>query len=76
MKQHMKPWIGEWLREQRVASGLEAKDVAAKLNVHPSNITRRESGEQHWRANDIPVVLPAYGISPQRFAAKVKEMTP
>lgn len=76
MKQHTTPWIGYWLRSVRIKKGLDAATVADGLKLHPSGITRREAGELHWRANDIPAVLDAYGITPQQFARKVEEMMP
>lgn len=76
MKQHTKPWIGDWLRSVRIERDVDAAAVAAKLNLHPSGITRREAGELHWRANDIPAVLAAYDITPSQFIARLKQMMP
>lgn len=74
MKRHTKPWLGAWLNSVRLRTGVDVTDVAAKLNVHPSNIARRECGEQRIVADDIPSILAAYGVTVAQFTAKLREM--
>ena len=49
----MKPF-GEFIREQRIARGLLLREVAAKLHIDPSLLSRIERGDK--RATRVQVV--------------------
>lgn len=76
MKRHATPWVGEWLSAIRVSKNLQAKDIAGKLDIDPANVARRECGLQRIAADDLPIVLEAYGATLAQFVAEAKKRVP
>jgi transcriptional regulator with XRE-family HTH domain len=64
------PWVGPWLREQRTVT---TDEIAAKLGVGRSSVSRLESGASSIPADDLPAVLRVYGLTPQKFAAQASK---
>ena len=64
-------WVGPWLRQVRLDENKETTEqVAARLGVGRSSVSRMESGASSIPADDLPLVLRAYDVSPSRFAAR------
>lgn len=49
--------------------------IAEELGVHPTTVLSRERGGI-IRADDLPSVAAAYGITPKQLADKLREMMP
>lgn len=69
-RRRSEPWVGPWLRAHRLDSGATSEQIAKKLGVGRSSVSRLESGASSIAADDIPVVLRAYDLSPAKFAAR------
>ena len=57
--------LGTSLRQLRNHQGLRLADVAAKLDVTPSTLSRIETGQAPARTSYVAVMLDLYGVSDQ-----------
>lgn len=73
-KRRMAPWLGAWLRIHRLKSGKVLGDIAVLLGRDYSAISRYETGECSYPADDLPLVLRAYGLSARQFAKRAREV--
>jgi transcriptional regulator with XRE-family HTH domain len=64
----MEPWVGQWLREQRLKTSDKLDDIAARLRSDTSTVSRLETGDCSFAADDLPVVLRAYNVTARQFA--------
>ena len=64
------PWVGPWLRSMRATTTLTSEDIAMRLNIGRSSVSRLESGASSIPADDLPKVLDAYDLTPGKFAAR------
>jgi transcriptional regulator with XRE-family HTH domain len=55
--------LGARLRSFREASGLRIEDVAVKLGVAPSTVSRIETGKAPARTSYVTLMLDAYGVT-------------
>lgn len=75
MKQHAPTkWAGEWFHSIRVEKNITTKGIADRLDIHPTNVARRECGDQKIDLDDLPSMLVAYGVTSQQFLAKLKDV--
>lgn len=63
-------WVGPWLSEQREKKKIPRKVVAAELDRDDTTIYRLECGDSSIPADDLPIVLRAYKLTPGQFAAE------
>ena len=66
-------WIGPWLRLHREEAGETATSISRKLNCELSRVSRIESGETQFTAEELPIILAAYGVSVAAFGARSRE---
>jgi transcriptional regulator with XRE-family HTH domain len=62
-------WVGPWLLEQRERKKIARKAVADRLKRDDTTIYRLECGDSSVPADDLPIVLRAYGLTPAQWAA-------
>jgi hypothetical protein len=55
------------------AKSSEVADVARRLRRHVSAVSRIETGHSAIPADDLPVVLRAYRLTPEQFAERAME---
>lgn len=65
-------WVGHWLRDCRKEAGLEQGDVVSRLRardykVDQSQVSRMETGKSTIAADDLPVIVEAFGSTMRRF---------
>jgi transcriptional regulator with XRE-family HTH domain len=66
------PWVGGWLRKIRESeSEDDQRAVAERLGRDQSYVSRIETGDSAIAADDLPLVLSAYNVTPARFARQV-----
>jgi transcriptional regulator with XRE-family HTH domain len=66
------PWVGPWLRKQRIGRGVDMETVAKRLKRSPSAVSRLETGDSSAASDDLPAILRAYSVSIDEFAAAAK----
>lgn len=71
-RRRCEPWVGPWLKEQREENSLTVDEIRSRLKRSQSAISRMESGSAAIPADDLPMVLRAYDLTPGRFAAKAR----
>ena len=69
------PWVGAWLHSLRLKSNTPIEDVAAKLDMHPTTLRRRERGAP-FPADSLPLVVEAYGATLGQYVAQAKRVLP
>ena len=62
-------WVGPWLLAQREKRKIDRKAVADALDRDDTTIYRLECGDSSVPADDLPIVLRAYGLTPAQWAA-------
>jgi len=67
-KRRSDPWVGPWLRSLRESADVPREQIADALNRELSAVSRIETGASSIPADDLPVVLAAYGTTPAKFA--------
>ena len=60
--------MGPWLREKRLAANETLDDIATRLGVDVSTVSRFETGDCAFPADDLPVILSAYSLTSRQFA--------
>jgi len=63
------PWVGPWLRSQRIAASIPRERIARDIGRDKSAISRIESSQTSISADELPVVLRAYRMTPEQWAA-------
>lgn len=63
--------IGKVLRKLRIESGLKQDQVADRLGVNQSIISKFESGERSLHLGEVYAYAEALGTSPQRILQEV-----
>lgn len=63
-------WVGPWLSSQRERRKITRKAVAEELRRDETTIYRLECGDSSVPADDLPIVLRAYGTTPSAWAAE------
>lgn len=63
--------IGKVLRKLRIESGLKQDQVADRLGVNQSMISKFESGERSLHLGEVYAYAEALGTSPQRILQEV-----
>jgi transcriptional regulator with XRE-family HTH domain len=58
----------ESLKSYRANINVSQKEIARRLNVHPSHISRIENGERKIMVDWLPEIQKAYHIPDQQFA--------
>ena len=71
-RRRVDPWVGPWLRGRREARQIAREAIAVALDRDLSSVCRIETGDSAIIADDLPVVLRAYGATPDDFAAAAK----
>ena len=66
-------WIGPWLRVHREAAGESLTSIATKLSCELSRVSRIESGETQFTAEELPIILAAYGVTMPAFDVRARE---
>lgn len=69
----MAPWIGAWLRKQRLKSGETLTEIAERLDRDLATMSRFERGGCSFSADDLPLILRAYRQTPRQLAERVKK---
>ncbi|TWT03545.1 helix-turn-helix domain-containing protein [Planomicrobium sp. CPCC 101079] len=64
----------EALKSYRAYMNVQQKEVAKRLNVHPSLISRIESGERTIVVDRLPEIQKAYNIPDDQFAKMILNM--
>jgi len=72
-RRRMTPWIGDWLRQARQGANERLSDVAERLRSDISTISRLETGTCTFPADDLPVILKAYGLTALEFAQRASK---
>lgn len=74
-RRRLDPWVGPWLQRQRLKSKpvVTREAIAAKIGRDTSAVGRIESGRSSIPADDLPVFLDAYGLTPAQFAAEARK---
>ena len=54
--------IGAEIRNARVAAGLTQRELASRLNRHPSWISRVETARRSLLVHDLPQIAAALGV--------------
>lgn len=72
-RQRPDSWIGPWLRIHREAIDVSLTAIAAKLKCELSRVSRIESGETQFTAEELPIILAAYGVSVAAFDVRARE---
>ena len=65
--------VGKVLRKLRMESGLKQDQVAARLGINQSMISKFESGERSLHLGEVYAYAEALGTSPQRILREVWE---
>lgn len=65
------PWVGPWLREQR-SNDVEMDDIARRLKRSKSAVSRIETGLAIISADDLPLILKAYGLTLEQFTLEAR----
>jgi transcriptional regulator with XRE-family HTH domain len=60
------------LRRQRLANGLSQEQLAAKMGLHPSEVSRLERGVREPRLGTIAKLAHALGVSAAKLVAGIK----
>lgn len=71
-RKRLDPWVGPWLRAAREGRNVSRDEIARRLARNLSAVSRMESGTSSVPADDIPVVLKAYGLTAAQFADEAK----
>ncbi len=72
-RRRLAPWVGPWLRERREAAQKDDMDVvAARLKRSKSAVSRIETGDAVISADDLPLILRAYRVTPEDFAVEAR----
>ena len=66
-------WIGPWLRTHREVAGVSLTSIALKLKCELSRVSRIESGETQFTAEELPIILAAYGVTVAAFDVRARE---
>lgn len=64
--------IGSHLKEQRLRAGLKQTDVAERLSVPQSTISKLESGERSLRLYELFTYADILGLSPNELFATTR----
>ena len=67
------PWVGPWLYARRVAVGLKRETIAERLDRDLSAVSRLERGDSAIPADDLPIVLKAYGVTASEYAEQSRK---
>lgn len=70
-RRRLPPWVGPWLREHR-PEGVELDDIARRLKRSKSAVSRIETGHSVISADDLPLILKAYGQTLEAFTAEAR----
>jgi transcriptional regulator with XRE-family HTH domain len=68
----LEPWVGPWLRARRLAAQTPRADIAKRIQRDMSALSRIESSQSVISADDLPIVLEAYGVTPAQYAAEAR----
>ncbi len=68
-RRRVAPWVGPWLQGHREERAIARDVIASRLRRDLSAVSRLETGASAIAADDLPVVLAAYGATPDDFAA-------
>ncbi len=74
-RKRVAPWVGPWLQERRIAAGVDRATIAKELHRDLSAVSRLERGDSSIPADDLPVVLKAYGATAGEYAAKARKLS-
>jgi transcriptional regulator with XRE-family HTH domain len=66
--------LGALLRRVRVESGLQQRELAARLNVPSSLLSKIEAGERGFDVLEVRVVCDALGVPFVEFAERLDKM--
>lgn len=72
-RQRPDSWIGPWLRVHREAADVSLTSIAQTLKCEPSRVCRIESGETQFTAEELPIILAAYGVTVAAFDVRARE---
>jgi transcriptional regulator with XRE-family HTH domain len=70
------PWVGPWLHARRFEKGEERtrlSEIAPLVKRDISALSRIESGQQPIPADDLPMFLAAYDLTPEDFAKRASK---
>ena len=68
-RRRVDPWVGPWLQGYREERSIARDVIASRLRRDLSAVSRLETGASAITADDLPVVLAAYGATPDDFAS-------
>lgn len=63
--------VGKVLRKLRIESGLKQDQVAARLGINQSMVSKFESGERSLHLSEVYAYADALGTTPQRILQEV-----